>query len=306
MAQMFGLRPLLVAAAGACALAACSSVQNSMTMMRNQLVAPAVSPPVYQPGLEYLSVSTPTGPAWMVRAYADERPAASGMAPTLVWYARPDLMLRTESGRVTSARGFARTLLRLDASQCPHLLAYPKLTQPVTCAMSLDSDSVFGLRQTVRIDPPRVLLNGWDDLPGPLLLVREKALEGPLPGNFYLFSPRGELLRSRQWIAHDFWLELKAPETASGMQPEVAQQVSAPPSAAEPVAAEPAAAEPSPASAPAEQVAAPVAASSAPESEAAAPDSAPAAVAPVAAPAPVTSSGSTDSGQPPGFVRRVK
>lgn len=298
MAQMFGLRPLLVAAAGVFALAACSSVQNSIVMMRSQLLAPPVAPPVYQPGLEYLPVSTTAGPAWMVRAYADERPAASGMVPALVWYARPDLMLRTESGRVTSARGFSRKLLRLDAGQCPQLLTYPKLTQPVTCTMSFDSDTVFGRKQTVRIDPPRVLSAGWEDIPGPLLLVREKTLEGPLPGNFYLFSPRGELLRSRQWIAHDFWLELKATETVSGIQPEVA-------SPAAPVQA----AVQTPAAAPVsvESTAAPVEAAASPEAEAIAPAATPAPLAaPAPAAAPVIPSGSTDAGQPPGFVRRVK
>ncbi len=274
MLPMRGLAPVLLAVAGGLAVTACSTVQQAGNFVRTQLASPE-TPPEYQPGLEYLPVRTPRGPAWMVRAYADSRPGAS--TPVLVWYAKPDLMLRTEGGRLVGARGFARDLHWLDAGSCPAVTTYPKLTRSVTCELVRNSASGFGLRQSVRIDPPRLLSANWEDLPGPLLLVREKVLAGDLPGSYYLFSMQGQLLRSRQWLAPDFWMDISAAVGREGpvTVPTVATTPAVEPVTDVPVAPAPAAPVPASASAapapvasdevaPAPVAAEPVAAPSAP------------------------------------------
>lgn len=320
------LRPVVTAVVAGLALAACGTLQKTGEIMRAQLISPAVSPPDYQPGLEYLPVKTSQGPAWMVRAYADSRAGASD--PVLVWYAKPDLMLRTESGRITGVRGFAQTLLRLDAGSCPKVAAYPHLRQPVNCELIRDSATSFGLRQRVRVDPPRLLAAGWEKIPGPLLVVREKPLDGDTPGNFYLFSMAGDPVLSRQWIAPDFWLEMSAIEVADGTAPTLltAGKTTAAPAEATP--AETGAAEPAPAPPVAPPVAEP-AVDAAPEATpvpapvadpvtetataaATEPAPAPATAAPAPATAPVapavqmTPQGRVVPGQPPGFVRKAR
>lgn len=212
-------RPLLIAVTAGFALVGCGTLKHTGDLMLRQLTAPAVAAPEYQADLEYLPVDSAQGKAWMVRGYADQRPGAS--LPVLVWYARPDLMLRTEGGRIVGARGFDKTLQRLTAKGCPAVPDYPRLTAPITCELVRDTDTAFGLRQRLRIDPPRLLAAGWDGLPGPLLLVREKVLAGDLPGSYYIFSRQGELLRTRQWIAPDFWFDLRAIEVAAGSVPAV-------------------------------------------------------------------------------------
>lgn len=338
MRYMRGLRPVVVVMAGL-AFAACGTLRSVEQRLFGEPESPDAGKPEYQPGLEYLPVRVPQGPSWMVRAYADTR--AGSQLPTLVWYAKPDLMLRTEGGRIVGARGFARTLHWLDANGCPSLASYHRLTQPATCVLVRNSDSAFGQRQQIRIDPPRLLAAGWQGIAGPLLLVREKPLDGDIPGNYFIFNPQGELLFSRQWIASDFWLDMRAAEGQGGRiampayaepaaaEAEAPAPVSAPvemqpvPATAAPTTAAPVAAQPDPVELPAAPAltVAPVSvdaepATAAPASaEASAPVAEPAAE-PTTAPAtntsaePATAPAAQDGReipwQPPGFVRRVR
>lgn len=318
MALTRGLGPLLILATATLSLSACQPFRQTVDMFRGQLVAPAIAPPEYAPGFEYLPLKSNDGPAWMVRAYEDRRSSATTTVPVRVWYAQPNLMVRTENGRVTTARGFRRQLLRLDAGQCPDVTSYSRLTAPVTCELRRDLDVAFGLRETIRIDPPRLLADGWEGMPGPLLLVREKVLAGEhVPGNYYVYSPSGELLRSRQWLARDFWLELSAVETAGGkvMTPATPVQLpAATPATAvaepevsgpdAPVEAEAPAAVPAPVAMPSVSGPADPVDELQPEpvpEQVVEPTPAPATPAPVAAPGE-----RAVPGQPPGFVRKVK
>ncbi|MEL0028838.1 MAG: hypothetical protein VW625_09300, partial [Perlucidibaca sp.] len=76
-------------------------------------------------------------------------------------------MQRTEGGRIVGDRVNIQTLHRLTATDCPAVPDYPRLTAPVSCELVRDSDTAFGLRQRVRVDPPRLLAAGWEGLPGP-------------------------------------------------------------------------------------------------------------------------------------------
>lgn len=197
----------------ALALGGCSSIdalQERFGTTRTVIGAQA-----RQPGFIYLPVVTENMTATLARGYVD----AGAGGDVQVWYGQPALMLRTRGGVVETADGFPVESFAMTGHGCPDMTRLP-LAARTRCERVLDLPGLRGQRESVRFSRPHALAEGWDGLPGPVLLVQESRDPASLPGNQYLYSPDGRLLRSWQWLSPHYWLQIDhADDPASDKAP---------------------------------------------------------------------------------------
>lgn len=188
-------------------LSACSTIFTDTLHQIRQQIAPApLKRPTYQPGFLYLPVESKQGLAYMVKAFDD--------AGVLVWYAKPELMLRTDHGVIISARGFSQELIGLDSRNCPTPQAMLLANAPQTCVRERNLATAFKRQESIRFERPLLLVNGWQGLPGPIRVVRESVLSGRQRGNVYGFDVQGKLVFSRQWLSPNYAINVFATESA--------------------------------------------------------------------------------------------